>query len=97
MSIATKLQRARALLLFRRFQGRQPKKSELVEIGGMEKGAIALCVGNVVGISYKAAGDGEKYYHEFESPRPQLFVSADGKQILFVGGNYTFTERGFIK
>lgn len=97
MSLADSLELERARKLFRRFQHREPTRGELVEIGGLEKPLIALGVGTAVSIGYKAFGNGENYYHEFAGSRPTVFVSADGKQIYFLGGEYTFTDRGFIK
>lgn len=97
MSLADALELERARQLFRRFQLREPKKNELVQIGGLEKPVIALGVGTAVSIGYKAFGNGQNYYHEFEGSRPGVFVSADGKQIYFLAGDYTFTDRGFIK
>jgi len=48
---------------------------------------------------YTTERDGEvqKYIHKFaKRDRPILAVSPNGDQILFVGGNYTFTERGIV-
>lgn len=95
MSDAAEMEQARRL--FRRFQYRDPRGAELIEIGLPQKPPVALLVGKAVAIAYKAIGDGKDYYHEFESTLPQLYVSADGKQAYFVGGSYTFTDRGFIK
>lgn len=83
--------------LFKRFQGRYPKAGELAEIGGLTKPVTALLVGTAVSLAYKALGDGKNYYHEFEGNRAKVFVNAAGDQIYFVGGEYRFTERGFIK
>jgi hypothetical protein len=86
----------KAKSLFRRFQFRAPKPSEIVQIGGLEKPVIALGVGIADSIGYKAFGDGKLYLHNFEGQRPKVFVSADGKQVYFLDGGYRFTERGFI-
>lgn len=91
---AMELERARKL--FRRFQYRQPGKQELIEIGGLEKPIVALGVGLVTSIGYKAFGDGQEYLHEFENARPKVFVDAAGEQIFFIGGSYKFSDRGFI-
>lgn len=87
----------KARQLFRRFQYRQPKNGELILVGGLVKPAVALAVGTAVSIGYKALGDGKDYYHEFEGARPKVFVNAAGDQIYFLGGEYRFTDRGFIK
>lgn len=92
---ALELEKARKL--FRRFQYRQPGKAELIEIGGLEKPIIALGVGIADSIGYKAFGDGKLYFHNFEGNRPKVFVDAAGEQIFFIGGEYRFTDRGFIR
>lgn len=83
--------------LFRRFQYRAPVGDEIVQVGGLVKPVVALAVGTAVSIGYKALGDGKDYYHEFEGRRPKVFVNAAGNQIYFLGGEYRFTDRGFIK
>lgn len=83
--------------LFRRFQYREPKGEEIVLVGGLVKPVVALAVGTAVSIGYKALGDGKDYYHEFEGGRPKVYVNAAGDQIYFLGGEYRFTDRGFIK
>lgn len=92
---ALELERARKL--FRRFQYRNPGKAELIQIGGLEQPVIALGVGIADSIGYKAFGDGELYLHNFEGNRPKIFVDATGEQIFFIGGDYRFTDRGFIR
>jgi len=61
--------------------------------------AVALCIGFCDGILYSTVRDGvkEKYIHKFRaSDRPVFAVSPDGKQLLLIGGAYTFTERGIV-
>jgi hypothetical protein len=86
-----------AIALFQKFQGRAPRGDELCQVGGLVKPQTALEVGQLISIGYKALGDGKDYYHEFSAPKARVFVSADGRQIYFVGGNYRFSERGFLK
>lgn len=90
---------AQARNLFKRFQGRYrtPQKSDIVEIGGLVKPVVALEVGTALAIGYKALGDGKYYDHEFEGRLPKVYVNAAGDQIYFLGGEYRFTDRGFIK
>mgnify|MGYP001254043250 CR=1 FL=1 len=60
--------------------------------------AVAV-IGECAGILYDTVRDGklEKYIHEFaKKDRPLFCVSPDGKQLLLVGGNFTFTERGIV-
>jgi hypothetical protein len=88
---------ARARALFKSFHGRAPTSSEVVAIPTPQGGVIALEVGRLVGLAYRAAGSGEKFYHEFKSASPaKVFVTPDGQQMYTVGGRYRFTRRGFI-
>lgn len=60
---------------------------------------VALEFGKCTGIMYETIRDGKKEYycHEFKkSARPALAASYDGKQLLLVGGNYNFTNRGIV-
>lgn len=92
----------KAISLFRAFQYRAPRGDEIIELGGggsngIIRPTVALLVGTAVSIGYKATGDGKDYYHEFEGRRPRLYVNAEGDQAYFIGGEYRFTGRGFIK
>lgn len=87
---------SKAATLFKSFHERNPAPSEIVSIeqNGAEE---CLAVGEVYGIMYKVKGTPEPYLHKFgTTKRPKLFVSADGKQIYIVKGQYKFTYRGFI-
>jgi hypothetical protein len=90
---------AKAQRLFRRFQGhyRKPGKTDLILIDALAKPVVALEVGTATAIGYKALGNGKYYDHEFEGHLPKIYVNADGDQIFFLGGEYRFTDRGFIK
>ena len=60
---------------------------------------VGLKFGECTGIMYETTRDGVKEYycHEFKkSARPLLGASHDGKQLLLVGGNYRFTNRGIV-
>lgn len=82
--------------LYKRFTGNTPhKKAKIVH----EKDQAFLQVGTVDGILYTTNRDGrmEQYIHHFRpKSRPSLAVTADGKVARTVGGNFTFTERGFV-
>jgi hypothetical protein len=87
-----------ACALFRSFQGRDPARKEILIVKpAAATGALALVVGQCVSIGYRALGDGKDYYHEFGGRLPMLCVTGDGKQLFYVGGSYTFTDRGFIR
>jgi len=56
-------------------------------------------IGTADGVLYTTVRDGreESYIHEFaEKDKPMLGVSPDGRQILFIGGRYVFTDRGIV-
>lgn len=86
-----------ARALFKSFHGREPRGGEISAVPLPREDVVVLEVGTAVGLSYRASGDGKEYYHEFEGHRPKVFVTADGKQAFLIGGQYTFTARGFIK
>lgn len=82
--------------LFRAFHRRAPKRGEIIIIQPPSKEIVGLEVGRLVSIGYKRL-DGEKFYHEFESPLAKIYVTPGGTQILIVGGGYRLTDRGFIR
>ena len=85
-----------AINLYQNFSGHKGKI-----IGKLEKPVIpnvVVAIGEVLSVVYETVRDGkaEKYIHTFSKrSRPLLAVSSDGKQMLMLGGAYTFTERGF--
>jgi hypothetical protein len=82
--------------LFESFHEQPPKEGDLLTIEQPAQ-VQALVVGEVHGISYIAAVSKEKYFHKFgPGARPLLVVSEDGSQAIMVGGNYKFTDRGFV-
>lgn len=87
----------RAQALFRRFHGRGAKPGEIIALAAPAKNLVVLEVGTLLSIGYRAVGNGESFFHEFEAPRAKLFVSSGGTQACIVGGAYRFTERGFLK
>lgn len=87
----------RAANRYRRFTGHEPENFGRIEIPPLPK--VAACIGEVDAVMYTTVRDGriEKYVHQFKGKaKPLLCVTPDGKQILFVGGSYTFTERGIV-
>lgn len=82
---------------FRRFTGHDVDYVESVRVPDLPKAAAVI--GECTAICYVTTRDGkeEHYIHEFsEHAAPMLCVSPDGKQIILVGGNFTFTERGIV-
>lgn len=89
---------ARAVALFKSFRHRDPRDGEIVKIDGLKELTVALELGPMVGIAYRADRDGkeDKYYHEFERTLPRVFVAWDGLQIFVVGGSFKYTDVGFV-
>lgn len=87
----------KAASLYERFTGHEAENLGKIKVRAMPK--VGVVIGEVDGILYTTVRDGreEKYIHKFTaSDKPELVVSPDGKQILFIGGRYTFTERGIV-
>lgn len=87
----------RAASLFERFTGHEAEALGKIKVKPLPR--VAVFVGDLDFVGYTTIRDGvkEKYIHKFTAKdRPALCVSPDGKQILIVGGNYTFTERGIV-
>ncbi len=86
----------RAVKLYSDFHGENPRHIDEYEIDVPQN---AVKVGMVTAIMYSARTDGKlvEYVHEFSGKsRPILAASADGKQLLFLDGDYDFTDRGII-
>lgn len=85
---------ARAAKLFKEFTGDEPHYRQRVNVS-LPK--VALAIGSLDGVDYTTVRDGvtERYHHPFKrDARPALAVSPSGKQLLILGGRYTFTDRG---
>jgi hypothetical protein len=83
--------------LYSRFSGHEAESIGKVPAPRSLKTAIAI--GECDGILYTTVRDNkvEKYIHKFRAKdKPMLAVAPDGSQIVLLGGNYTFTERGII-
>lgn len=86
----------KAVALYKDFTGHDPK---FVDDWDVTIPSTALQVGHVTGILYKTRMDGkmQEFMHEFTGKsRPILAASADGRQLLLLGGDYKFTERGIV-
>ena len=87
----------RAADLYQRFSGHEAEIVGRVNIRNLPK--VGVAIGTIDGILYTTVRDGqtEKFIHQFKSKdKPMFVVSPDGKQLLMVGGNYDFTERGIV-
>lgn len=82
--------------LFVSFREKKPSKIKTVQV---ELPAAVMVVGHVDAIDYTTT-HGRKvvpYRHEFaRGSRPLLCASANGKQLLLLGGRFEFTERGIV-
>jgi len=86
----------KAVSLYRDFTGENPRH---IEDWDIVIPSHAMEVGKVTGIMYKARVDGkvQEFLHEFTGrSRPLLAASADGRQLLLLGGDYKMTERGIV-
>lgn len=95
MSEADELSRARNL--FRAFHGRAATANEVIVIDPSRKPIVALEVGALNALTYRAKGSGELFEHQFEKPFGKVFVSYDGAQVFVIGGGYRFTPKGFVR
>lgn len=86
----------KAVSLYRDFTGENPRHIDDWEVTVPD---VAMEVGKVTGIIYKAHVDGrvQEFMHEFTgTSRPTLAASSDGRQLLLLGGDYKMTERGIV-
>ena len=84
----------KAIDLYQRFRGTEPEFIDECDINAVD---VAMQIGLCDGILYTTVRDGKKesYIHEFTgASRPILAASWDGKQVLLIGGKYSFTEEG---
>lgn len=85
-----------AARLYERFSGHEARAVDRVSL---KVPKTAVVVGMCDGILYTTKRDGrtEEYIHRFRGEAKPLFaVTPDGRQILFIGGRYRFTERGIV-
>ena len=83
-----------AVKLFKDFTGEEP---EYIDTVTLPVDSVAMAIGHCDAVMYETIREGktEKYIHKFKKgARPVLAVSADGKQLYILGGNYIFTDRG---
>jgi hypothetical protein len=83
--------------LYEDFTGHDAEDMGNFEMGPVPK--VAVVIGDCEGIIYNTTRDGkfERYIHKFKAKsRPMFAVTPDGTQLLLLGGNYDFTERGIV-
>lgn len=85
-----------AVSLYESFREKKPKRLDVINF---DVPAAVACIGFVEGIDYRTThgSDVQPYRHLFaKGSRPLLCVSADGRQLLLLGGRYRFTDRGIV-
>lgn len=87
----------RAASRYERFTGHRAETVGRVNVPPLPK--VAAVIGVCTAVCYETVRDGrvENYIHEFDDPAaPLLAVSPDGRQLLMIGGDYMFTDRGIV-
>lgn len=93
----TRGQAQKAADLYERFTGHDAEIAGTVTVPPLP--STVAVIGPCDAICYTTVRDGkkEKYIHKFRAAdKPLMCVSPDGSQILLVGGQYVFTERGIV-
>ena len=86
-----------AASLRERFTGHKTRRAGVVEIPDLPPTVAVIGTLDFVGYTTVRDGRKEAYIHRFAArDKPLLCVSPDGEQIILVGGNYDFTERGIV-
>jgi hypothetical protein len=85
-----------AIQLYRDFREKEPRRIKVVDFDVPQ---AVMVIGHVDEICYTTT-HGRKvtnYRHPFqEGSRPLLCASADGRQLMLLGGRYKFTDRGIV-
>jgi len=76
---------------FSAFHNNDPENVSVEKIS-----AVGFLLGNIEEITYSVIEDGAivHYHHVYDTP-PALAISHDGKNAFILGGEWTFTNRGF--
>jgi len=88
-----------AIALYESFREKRPRKLAELTARLPAPGEIVVCMGHVEFIGYRTTHKSKikLYKHDFAAgSRPLLCVSADGRQLLLLGGHYRWTERGIV-
>lgn len=87
----------RAAKLYEDFTGHEAEELGYFDTGKAPE--MAVVIGELEAVIYNTVRDGvsERYIHKFKArARPMFAVTIDGKQLLLLGGDYDFTERGIV-
>lgn len=85
-----------AVTLYESFREKTPKRIRTVDF---DIPLAVAAIGYVDAIDYETTHGRKRvlYRHEFaKGSRPLMAVSADGAQLLLLGGRYVFTDRGIV-
>lgn len=87
---------AQAVTLYESFREKRPKRLAKLRV---DIPKVVACMGHVEALDYRTT-HGKKvtlYHHNFAAgSRPLLCVSANGRQLMLLGGRYEFTGRGIV-
>ena len=85
-----------AVQIFTSFRERKPKRLSVVDV---DIPSVVVMIGHIDALDYTTEHGKKKvlYRHEFaKGSRPLFCVSADGEQLLLIGGRFQFDERGIV-
>lgn len=85
-----------AVQLFTSFREKKPKRLDVLEI---DHPSVVAVIGHIDAIDYTTEHGTKKtlYRHEFaKGSRPLFCVSADGEQLVLIGGRFKFDDRGIV-
>ena len=85
-----------AVALYESFRERSPKKLATIRVSIPK---VVANMGYVQSLDYLTThkGKAQPYRHKFaKGSRPLLCVSADGRQLMLLGGHYKWTDRGIV-
>jgi len=94
---SSEVQKREAGRLYKNFTGHDPEiigKFDIPDFSG-----VVMAIGELDYVGYTTVRDGvtESYHHDFSrKARPLLCVTSDGRQLIILGGEYDFTERGIV-
>lgn len=93
--LSKELSKQSAIEMYEAFTGMVGDESMVIEVDELPHSATMI--GRLHAVIYDTVRDGEeeRYIHKFKNENAPILAIADsGDQILVIGGNYTFTEKG---
>ena len=82
--------------LYEQFHGETPQRVKYRKLPVFSQGVE---IGPLVAVTYDTIRDGkiQRYEHEFSERASPLLVSSDsGRKVAVIGGDFQFTDRGFV-